>query len=61
MSDGIQEFGALLRRFRTDRLLTMEGLAQASGVSVRGIGDLERGRRAPRSGARWPPSRPGCD
>ncbi|MEW2287812.1 helix-turn-helix domain-containing protein [Streptomyces sp. NPDC047841] len=46
MSEGTHEFGVLLRRLRTDRLLTMEGLARASGVSVRGIGDLERGRRA---------------
>ncbi|WP_306887970.1 ATP-binding protein [Streptomyces griseoviridis] len=46
VNGGTQEFGTLLRRFRTDRLLTIQGLAQASGVSVRGIGDLERGRRA---------------
>jgi tetratricopeptide (TPR) repeat protein/transcriptional regulator with XRE-family HTH domain len=36
----------VLREFRLAASLTMEGLAEASGVSVRGIGDLERGRRA---------------
>jgi tetratricopeptide (TPR) repeat protein/transcriptional regulator with XRE-family HTH domain len=46
VSIGGQRFGALLRQLRTDRLLTIKGLAEASGVSVRGIGDLERGRRA---------------
>ncbi|MFJ9038512.1 ATP-binding protein [Streptomyces sp. NPDC102406] len=40
------EFGTLLRRFRLDAYMTMKGLSEASGVSVRGIGDLERGRRA---------------
>ncbi|MET7698323.1 tetratricopeptide repeat protein [Streptomyces sp. NPDC005485] len=39
-------FGGLLRDFRLSASLTIEGLAEASGVSVRGIGDLERGRRA---------------
>ncbi len=39
-------FGALLRELRLAHSLTIEGLAEASGVSVRGIGDLERGRRA---------------
>lgn len=39
-------FGALLRESRLSASLTIEGLAEASGVSVRGIGDLERGRRA---------------
>ncbi|WP_381556859.1 ATP-binding protein [Streptomyces eurythermus] len=43
---GGQEFGALLRELRIARSLTIEGLAEASGVSVRGVGDLERGRRA---------------
>ncbi|MFF9090931.1 helix-turn-helix domain-containing protein [Streptomyces sp. NPDC014991] len=46
MSAGGQGFGALLRQFRVNAFLTIEGLAEASGVSVRGIGDLERGRRA---------------
>lgn len=40
------EFGAALRKLRLAASLTIEGLAEASGVSVRGIGDLERGRRA---------------
>lgn len=39
-------FGALLRELRLVKSLTIEALAEASGVSVRGIGDLERGRRA---------------
>ncbi|MFB7598232.1 tetratricopeptide repeat protein [Streptomyces sp. NPDC056160] len=39
-------FGALLRQLRQTKSLTIEALAEASGVSVRGIGDLERGRRA---------------
>ncbi|WP_265736745.1 ATP-binding protein [Peterkaempfera griseoplana] len=39
-------FGALLRQLRLDASLTIEAFAEASGVSVRGIGDLERGRRA---------------
>ncbi|MEE4546971.1 helix-turn-helix domain-containing protein [Streptomyces sp. V4-01] len=42
-------FGTLLRELRRERSLTIEALAEASGVSVRGISDLERGRRsAPR-------------
>ncbi|MCX5400767.1 helix-turn-helix domain-containing protein [Streptomyces sp. NBC_00102] len=43
---GDVKFGALLRQFRLEASLTIEALAEASGVSVRGIGDLERGRRA---------------
>lgn len=39
-------FGALLRQLRLEASLTIEALAEASGVSDRGIGDLERGRRA---------------
>ncbi|MFJ7593441.1 helix-turn-helix domain-containing protein [Streptomyces sp. NPDC097617] len=39
-------FGELLRALRLARSLTLEGLAERSGVSARGIGDLERGRRA---------------
>ncbi|MEU3528067.1 tetratricopeptide repeat protein [Streptomyces sp. NPDC038707] len=39
-------FGRLLRELRLAKSLTIEALADASGVSVRGIGDLERGRRA---------------
>ncbi|WP_327712795.1 helix-turn-helix domain-containing protein [Streptomyces sp. NBC_00464] len=43
---GGEGFGALLRQSRLKASLTIEALAEASGVSVRGIGDLERGRRA---------------
>lgn len=43
---GGAEFGRLLRQLRLQASLTIEGLAEASGVSGRGIGDLERGRRA---------------
>ncbi|MGW2477063.1 ATP-binding protein [Streptomyces sp. NPDC001665] len=43
---GGEAFGALLRQSRLKAALTIEALAEASGVSVRGIGDLERGRRA---------------
>ncbi|MGW3462340.1 helix-turn-helix domain-containing protein, partial [Streptomyces olivaceoviridis] len=39
-------FGPLLRSTRRAKSLTIEALAEASGVSERGIGDLERGRRA---------------
>ncbi|MEU5139434.1 helix-turn-helix domain-containing protein [Streptomyces sp. NPDC021139] len=39
-------FGSTLRELRLAAALTLEGLAEASGVSVRGIGDLERGRRS---------------
>ncbi|MFD3656744.1 ATP-binding protein [Streptomyces sp. NPDC058620] len=46
MSGEYGAFGAELRRLRLAASLTIEGLAEASGVSVRGIGDLERGRRA---------------
>ncbi|MEV5525269.1 helix-turn-helix domain-containing protein [Streptomyces pseudogriseolus] len=38
-------FGALLRQQRLEAGLTIEGLAEASGVSARGIGNLERGER----------------
>ncbi|MFD7985390.1 ATP-binding protein [Kitasatospora indigofera] len=43
-----QTFGALLRAAREQAQLTLEGLAAASGVSVRAIGDMERGRSLPR-------------
>ncbi|MEU9064807.1 helix-turn-helix domain-containing protein [Streptomyces sp. NPDC048430] len=46
MSGEGQEFGALLRQLRLNGHLTIQGLAELSGVSARGIGDLERGRRA---------------
>ncbi len=42
-------FGPLLREFRMRAGLTQEALAERSGLSVRGISDLERGlKRAPR-------------
>ena len=37
-------YGPLLRAHRRAAGLTLEELAEASGVSVRGIGDMERGR-----------------
>jgi tetratricopeptide (TPR) repeat protein/transcriptional regulator with XRE-family HTH domain len=40
---GEQDLGTLLRRHRQDADLTIEDLAAASGVSDRGIGDIERG------------------
>ncbi|MET7648172.1 helix-turn-helix domain-containing protein [Streptomyces sp. NPDC005426] len=41
---GKETFGMVLRRLRRRSRLTMEELAEASGVSVRAIGDMERGR-----------------
>ncbi|MFJ9823078.1 NB-ARC domain-containing protein [Streptomyces sp. NPDC101160] len=41
---GKKSFGAVLRGLRQRGCLTMEELAEASGVSVRAIGDMERGR-----------------
>jgi tetratricopeptide (TPR) repeat protein/transcriptional regulator with XRE-family HTH domain len=42
-------FGELLKRYRIAAGMTQEGLAAASGLSPRGISDLERGaRKAPR-------------
>ncbi|EYT81938.1 regulator [Streptomyces sp. Tu 6176] len=41
-------FGGLLREARQRALLTLESLAEASGVSVRAISDMERGRSLPR-------------
>lgn len=41
-------FGGLLRDARQRSLLTLEGLAEASGVSVRAISDMERGHSLPR-------------
>ncbi|MFE9112437.1 helix-turn-helix domain-containing protein [Streptomyces collinus] len=44
-------FGRLLRALRHSRRLTIEELAEASGVSGRAIGDMERGRsRRPHRG-----------
>src|SRR5687768_13561344 len=43
-------FGRMLRGFRLDAGLSQEMLAERSGLSARGISDLERGaRRVPRS------------
>lgn len=36
-------FGALLRRYRRDAALTQEELAERAGLSLRTIGDIERG------------------
>ncbi|MGW1512522.1 helix-turn-helix domain-containing protein [Streptomyces sp. NPDC002394] len=41
---GKKSFGTVLRGLRQRDRLTMEELAEASGVSVRAIGDMERGR-----------------
>ncbi|WP_225812042.1 helix-turn-helix transcriptional regulator [Streptomyces spinosus] len=41
-------FGGLLRAARQRALLTLESLAEASGVSVRAISDMERGKSLPR-------------
>ncbi|MFI6291289.1 helix-turn-helix domain-containing protein [Nonomuraea sp. NPDC050790] len=43
MSEGNAPFGVLLRRLRHAAGLTIEELAHASGVSVRAIGNMERG------------------
>lgn len=43
-----EAFGRLLRQARQRALLTLEGLAGASGVSARAISDMERGRSLPR-------------
>jgi predicted ATPase/transcriptional regulator with XRE-family HTH domain len=39
-------FGGVLKRYRVAAGLTQEELAERSGLSVRGISDLERGRRS---------------
>jgi len=39
-------FGATLRQFRQSRALSQELLAERSGLSVRGVSDLERGLKA---------------
>ncbi|MFC8710829.1 tetratricopeptide repeat protein [Streptomyces sp. NPDC057197] len=41
-------FGGLLREARQRSLFTLESLAEASGVSVRAISDMERGKSLPR-------------
>src|SRR5262245_26240415 len=40
-------FGDQLRRYRVERGLTQEGLAEQAGLSTRAISDLERGNQAP--------------
>lgn len=40
-------FGAMLRTLRLDQGLTQEELAEGAGLSVRAVGDLERGRTVP--------------
>ena len=48
MSSAITSFADLLRHLRTSAALSQEELAKRSGLSLRGISDLERGvRRAP--------------
>jgi transcriptional regulator with XRE-family HTH domain/tetratricopeptide (TPR) repeat protein len=44
---GRNGFGTLLRTLRLDRGLTQEELADSAALSVRAIGDLERGRASP--------------
>lgn len=41
-------FGGLLREARRRALLTLENLSEVSGVSVRAISDMERGKSLPR-------------
>ena len=43
-----ERLGLELRRIREERGLTVEELAEKSGVSATTIRDLERGARAPR-------------
>ncbi len=48
MSSAVTSFATLLRHLRTSAALSQEELAMRSGLSLRGISDLERGvRRAP--------------
>ena len=43
--DGHPSFGELLRLYRQRAHLTQEELAERAALSLRGISDLERGRR----------------
>ncbi|CAN5726859.1 hypothetical protein BH23CHL5_BH23CHL5_09200 [soil metagenome] len=45
MPKSSSSFGRALRRYRTVAGLSQEALAEQSGLSVRGISDLERGER----------------
>jgi transcriptional regulator with XRE-family HTH domain len=48
---GDTSFAALLRTARHDAGLTLEELSESSGVSVRALSDMERGRALGRSAA----------
>src|SRR5262245_61249733 len=41
-----ESFGSILRRHRVAAGLSQEELAERAGLSVRGVGNLEQGRRA---------------
>ena len=43
----LAELGASIRAMRTDRSLTLEGLAELSGVSRAMLSDIERGAKSP--------------
>ncbi len=45
MAEDQPGFGALLRHYRVTAGLTQEALADRAGLSLRGVSDLERGRR----------------
>jgi transcriptional regulator with XRE-family HTH domain len=40
-------FGETLRRFRTDRGWSQERLAEAAGITLNYVGNLERGEQGP--------------
>lgn len=42
-----EELGALIRRFRKERYLTIDALADRAGLSANYIGTIERGTRDP--------------
>lgn len=52
-ADLTQVVGANLRRLRTERGLSLEGLARASGVSRAMLGQIELGRSAPTINLLW--------
>src|SRR5215467_13430728 len=43
VAEPLLSFAGLLRQFRGEARLTQEELAEAAGLSLRGISDLERG------------------